>query len=315
MPHCIRVLNTLLSWRVKWSETVLNILTVLPSIPFTAYWMMTCLSLKNIISLDRTYEICRTRNKIGRKKGLSQEYIFAHRSAVIQYQMKPILHFTYIHLDSLLRAIFFHQIYRLDPRYVREMSDVLRLLYASRLQVILSSGCFTIAAVGQKNLRSGPQFHRNRVFLVQHQLKFWLFQVQNAWGKIITMQWFSQMWCQEPHQWLPWTELHCCNLLEVTATALPSIVTGLSQRASFQTWQPWPPAAAVLATPGKCWLSQLPFLTFPPAMPPCTVLHLKELSMDPNSRSKSQWSPSDPFHFSGKHNFIKKTFLGGTFSS
>lgn len=119
IPHCIRILNILLSSRIKWihfSETVLNILTLLPSIPFTAYWMMTCLSLKNTISLDRTYEIFQSRNRIGRKKGLSQKYIFAHRSAVIQYQMKLILYFTYIHSASFLRAIFFHQIYGVDLR-------------------------------------------------------------------------------------------------------------------------------------------------------------------------------------------------------
>lgn len=134
MPPCIMILNTLLSSRIKWihfSETVLNMLTVLPSIPFTAYWMMTCLSLKNTISLDRTYEIFQSRNRIGRKKGLSQKYIFAHRSAVTEYQMKLILHFTYIHLASFLRAIFFHQISRVNLRQVREMKDVLRLQSSS----------------------------------------------------------------------------------------------------------------------------------------------------------------------------------------
>lgn len=68
MSHCIRILNTLLSSRIKWihfRETVLNILTVLASIPSTAYWMMACLSLKNTMSLDIAYEIFQSRNRIG----------------------------------------------------------------------------------------------------------------------------------------------------------------------------------------------------------------------------------------------------------
>jgi len=78
--------------------------------------MMTCLSLRNTVSLDSVYEIFQSRNRIGRKKGLSQKYIFAHRPAVVQYQMKLILHFTYIHLASFLRAIFFHQISSVELR-------------------------------------------------------------------------------------------------------------------------------------------------------------------------------------------------------
>lgn len=156
MLHCIRILNTLLPSRIKWiyfSETVLNILTVFPSIPFTAYWMMTWLSPKNTMSLDRTYEILQSRNRIGRKKGLSQKCVFAHRSAVTQYQMKLIFNFMYIHLSSFLRAIFLYQIYRVCLRSKLEKWRMfsgykVHLLHAPRLQVVLSSECFAIAAVG-----------------------------------------------------------------------------------------------------------------------------------------------------------------------
>lgn len=79
MPRCIRILNTLLSSRIKWihfRETVLNILAVHPSTPFAACWMMTCLSLKSTISLDKTYEIFQSRNRIGRKKGIISKVHF-----------------------------------------------------------------------------------------------------------------------------------------------------------------------------------------------------------------------------------------------
>lgn len=95
------------------------------------------------------------------------------------------------------------------------MKDVLRMqsssLHTRRLQVILSSGCSTIAALRQMDAREGLQLHTTRIFLVQHQLKFWPFQVQNAWGEIIAVQQSPQMWCQEPHQWLSWTEPSCAT--------------------------------------------------------------------------------------------------------
>lgn len=135
------------------------------------------------------------------------------------------------------------------------------LLHVPRLEIIISSECFFITAVGWRDLWEGLQSYGNRVFLVQHQLKFGLFQVQNAWGEIIAVQHSSpQMWCQEPHQWVRRTVLHGCCLPEVTAAALPPTITGPSYWASFQT--PKTPGCFCPGHPGR--LGQLCFLTPPP---------------------------------------------------
>lgn len=56
------------------------------------------------------------------------------------------------------------------------------------------------------------------------------------------MQRYPQMWCQEPHQWLRWTELRCCSLLEVPAAAVPPTTAG-PRRGSPDPRQllPWAP--------------------------------------------------------------------------
>lgn len=167
--------------------------------------------------------------------------------------------------------------------------------------------------------REGLQLHKARIFLVQHQLKFWLFQLQNAWGEIIAVQQSPQMWCQEPHQWLSWTELHCCSLLEVTAQPChpPWVAPHRghpSTHGSPDPWQllPWAPQESTgwvsyisSCSPQQCLLEV--------QCSPDTCMWRRWV-WTPIALVKAHGLPLALFALSGKHNFIWKTILGGIFS-